>query len=857
LSYSVGSEKIEPKEDDPPIFWDGKEIEWERPSSSSEGLQSTELSLSAPSSPVGAPEPQAEMTIQQPLLAFASSSGSVDATLVTNSTSGEQHEGSPRSHVAAVTNEQDSKVSPSQSSVAEDLICEDYGLIVPLRPLTQPPCESRTESPASDDCSYYAVRNDTIVSKRGVSAALGLPKSSVELVDRHCVAAAINTSDAHSQDETPCRRVKLFIESPNKKKSHVAAESSPLTSPDMTQVVPNGQASPFDLEFGEEIGGMLDMSDDQGTQVSDCIEKVVCGENSPKDDSSVFQDDTPARCHVEQSARKNVCYDVESTPPDASPLIFFESQPMETEECMTDNSQKLLIEIDSLPASPKKTDESMTDSAQDVVIESDSAPVAVKNTIAKNDEWSIVRDKMKLMGWRHANGSGLVTHYFLPPGGKLQRQGGRLDEDYVEDIYGMQKYAYKRLGWGGDEDFLRHLKELESTSPAEGGRSQRRQSGRQTNLSVESQSTQRLVKPRSDQKKAAKARIETQGNGSASESDNEAAQSIPESATTKRPAERAATTRSNREPLSTLRLVRPRSNHKRAAEARIDIQVSASANESDKEVAQSSPESVTTKRPTKRAATTTSNLVSKKAKTKELRAGHPDRMKTIGAKLKACQRALDTQFSLGTLSGVAGVGVSPEHQTLFQRNVVSLRNFLCAVVETEGARGEKRGDPAILYVCGAPGVGKTSAVQWACRETELWASEKQGLDNLLLPSFCFINAADMQTASNASKQITDKIADALSLKGKRRTREGVEKALEGGRSSHSCLVMVVDEIELLLSERSKTSAVPSSSSETALKMLCEWSTAQNFRFALIGISNSIGNQHVKRLQRFGLVSGRK
>jgi hypothetical protein len=665
------------------------------------------------------------------------------------------------------------------------------------------------------------------------------------MADRHYVLSKAMTSDARYQDDSPCRRVKLFMESPTEKISHDAAKNSPLTSPDMTQVVPNGQASPFDLEFGAEIGGMLDMSDDQVTQVSDCIEKVVCGSNSSNEGSPVA-DDTPARCHVAQSARKRVCYDVVSTPPDASPLIVFESQPMVTKDSIPENSQDLLIEIDSVPASPKTTDESM----EAIGIESDSATVPVKNTIAKNDEWSIVRDKMKHMGWRHADGSALVTHFFLPPGGKLQRQGGRLNEDYVEDVFGMQKYAYKHLGWGGDENFLRDLKELESTRPAEGGRLKRRQ----TNFRVESQNTKRLVKPQSIRQTAIEARAETRANGGASESDNEAAHSIQESETTKRPAKGAAT--STREPQSTPILARPRSGQKRATEARGKIQASGSVSESDKEVAQSSPESLTGKRPAQGTVTKVSKLVSKQAKTQQVRARHPDRMKTIGEKLKACQSALDTQFRLDTLSGVAVAGVAPEHQTPFQRNVGSLCTFLRAVVETKGAHGEKWGDPANLYICGAPGVGKTSAMQWAHKQTKLWASEKQGLENLLLPSFCFINADDMQTSSNALKKITEMIADALSLKGKRRTREGVEKALEGGPRSHSCLVMVVDEIDLLLSERSKRSAVPSSSSETALKMLCEWSTAQNFRFALIGISNSIGNQQVQRLQRFGLVSGR-
>lgn len=786
MSPFCRSEKIEPKEDDPPIFCDSRvadseDQQSERPSSSSENPQSTEVSLGGPSSQVGAQEPRGGISMQQPIVSYTSSSGSVAATLVTNWASGEQHQASPRSPVASITDEVDGNGthSSSQWTASKGINCEGAGVIAPFMPLTQPSCESRTGSPISDDDSTYdEVRNDAVVIQHGVSAAIGFPKSSIEMVDRHCVPAALVDSDACFKDVSPVRCTKLFLESPDNKISSVshaterqASFDSLHSSPELNHVVLNGQASdsgsPFDSDLGEEIGGMLDMSDDQGTQVSDCIEKVVCGENSPEADSSIVQSvtgDSPTR-----SARKKV-YDVASTQPDANPALFSEIQPMETDESMISYEGCTVVETDCAFVSPKKI------------------------TIAENDDWSIVHEKMKLMGWKQLIGSGLVAYYFIPPGGKLKRKGGRLDEDYVEDIFGMQKYAYKHLGWGGDEDFIRELKESESRSSPEDGRSQRRQSSRQTNVSVETPSTRTTLRSQSDQKRAAEIQIETQWNGSASEFDNE--------------------------------------------DARL------------------SPESVTTKRSLKRATTISSTRVSKKAKTNELRAGHPDRMKTIGQKLKACQRALDTQFNLGTLSGVAEAGINPENQTLFQKNVGSLSKFLRAVVESEGAHGEERGDPACLYICGAPGVGKTSAVQWACKETELWASDQQSLNNLLLPSFCFVNAANMQMTSNALKRIIEDIADSLSLKGKRRTREGVETALvssQGGRRVHSCLVMVVDEIDLLLSDRSKASAVPSSSSEAALKLLCEWSATQNFRFALIGVSNSIGNQHVRRLQKFGLV----
>ena len=676
--------------------------------------------------------------------------------------------------------------------------------------MTQPPCESRTGGPNSDDdSSYDEARSDAIVIQHGVSTAMRFPKSSVEMVDRHCVAAALIDSDACIKDVSPVRCTKLFLESPDARISNVshvaerqASSNSPLSSPEFDHVILNGQASdsgsPFDPELEKEIGGMLDKSDDQGTQVSDCIEKVVCGENSPEAGSTIVQSvtgDSPVGSHIPQSARKKVCYDVVSTQPDASPALFSEIQPTKTNESMTqpDASPALFSYIQ-----PTKTSESMISYAGDTVVETDCALVSPKEiTIAKNDEWSIVQEKMKLMGWKHAKGNGLISHFFIPPGGKLKSKGGRLDEDYVEDIFGMQKYAYRYLGWDGDEDFIRKLKESESRSSPEDERSQRRQSMRQTNVTVEMPSMRGMLRPQSDPKRAAEMQIETHLSGSASKSDNE--------------------------------------------DSRL------------------SPERVTTKGSVKRASTATSTRVSKKVKASHLRAGHPDRKKTIGEKLKACQGALDTQFSLGTLSGVAGAGVNPENQTLFQKNVGGLSNFLRAVVESAGAHGEERGDPASLYICGAPGVGKTSAVQWACKQTELWASNQQTFNSLLFPSFCFVNAADMQTTSNALKRIIEDIADALSLKGKCRTREGVEKALDssqGGRRIYSCLVMVVDEIDMLLSERSKISTAASSTGEVALKMLCEWSATKNFRFALIGVSNSVGNQRVRRLQQFGLVRRR-
>lgn len=260
--------------------------------------------------------------------------------------------------------------------------------------------------------------------------------------------------------------------------------------------------------------------------------------------------------------------------------------------------------------------------------------------------------------------------------------------------------------------------------------------------------------------------------------------------------------------------------------------------------------------PRKQAAAAGPKPAAKKVTTSSTKSGHqktdhPDLKKTVGQKLKACQNALGSSFNvLRSLSAT-----DSKDPTLFQKNVDIIRTFLREAIDSDGAHGQEEGDPACLYVCGSPGVGKTSSIKWAIKEAERYASEQQDLDNLLVPSFCFLNAADV----GSPKNVTDMMANALSLSKKRTSLENVKKALgpsQNGKGAPkcSCLIMVIDEIELLLSDKNSTSDKPMSSGEAVLKMLGDWSAAHDFHFALVGISNSIGNEHAKRLQRFGLVS---
>ncbi len=503
--------------------------------------------------------------------------------------------------------------------------------------------------------------------------------------------------------------------------------------------------SPPEPAFRQEIHEMFEASQDRGSPGSDCIENIIGGSESPRASSPTDESALAAAGHRKsQGGSENVAVGMGS-------------------ECVVGAEDAFDIKEAAIVRMP--------------IVQ-----------VEKNDDWNTVHAKLKMLGWTHSNGKGLVTDFFLPPGGKLPSAGGRLNEDYVEELVGMKKFAYERLGWAGDEAFLVELENsLSRNNTPEGTRSLRKHSNtraspRNRNNGEVTTSARRTLKE----------------------------QSMLES-----------------------------NDDRRRTRSVDDDRSSANASSSSAGVSEGRTRKGATRAPT--------------SQTKRLRSGHPDLKRTAGEKLKACQAALGTSFNIKTLSA-AGDG-EENGQTVFQANVDRLHSFIQATVNSEGMHGEGAGDPACLYLCGAPGVGKTSAVKYAIKETERLASENQNIANMLLPSFCFVNAADVISP----KAISEKIADALKLKGQRRTIEQVRKALDSSQSakrasSCSCIILIIDEIELLLSERGKTSDIPTSNGEEALKMLGEWASDQNFTFALIGISNSIGNQQAKRLQKFGLVS---
>lgn len=222
---------------------------------------------------------------------------------------------------------------------------------------------------------------------------------------------------------------------------------------------------------------------------------------------------------------------------------------------------------------------------------------------------------------------------------------------------------------------------------------------------------------------------------------------------------------------------------------------------------------------------------------------NPNRGSSIRDILQTCKNALATSYNAFTLPK-AGDG------SAFEKNAMALRTFLWDVIKSNGACGNKAGEPASLCLCGAPGVGKTLSVTWAISEVRKWIDKQADF----APIFCFVNASHLSSSS----QIYNKMSNALSLGKRQCTLKNLKSVLcTSKRSKRSfkwtCLVMVIDEVDLLLSERNVSDPKPSSDGERVLKSLSDLSSDKNFRLALIGISNSVGNKNVRKLEHFGLV----
>ena len=152
------------------------------------------------------------------------------------------------------------------------------------------------------------------------------------------------------------------------------------------------------------------------------------------------------------------------------------------------------------------------------------------------------------------------------------------------------------------------------------------------------------------------------------------------------------------------------------------------------------------------------------------------------------------------------------------------------------------------YVCGVPGIGKTSGVLWSVEKViKDLAAEKcviagpgddsEDMDDVAKPVLCHVNATHFTAVNKTFEAILKQIGQVVGVKGK------VDNILKRGKI-HAIVVM--DEIENLLAKNPKKS-FPASESEESLEKLIEMANDDDVHLTLIGISNSVGDEKFARI----------
>jgi Cdc6-like AAA superfamily ATPase len=186
----------------------------------------------------------------------------------------------------------------------------------------------------------------------------------------------------------------------------------------------------------------------------------------------------------------------------------------------------------------------------------------------------------------------------------------------------------------------------------------------------------------------------------------------------------------------------------------------------------------------------------------------------------------------------------------FDRNVKRIEVFVKALIDSEGSHGSVEGSPASLYVCGAPGLGKTAAVRSCCERatSEFFPDDESGLRK---PLVCYINGSSMEVSFDPELLLIQRMAHTLEIRSENPSITTIKSTMTRKKAQ---VLIVVDEIDMLLSEREDASSYAATKHEGVLVTLAGWASDADLPVGFIGIANRKGNTKFERLKQLGGVS---
>lgn len=182
----------------------------------------------------------------------------------------------------------------------------------------------------------------------------------------------------------------------------------------------------------------------------------------------------------------------------------------------------------------------------------------------------------------------------------------------------------------------------------------------------------------------------------------------------------------------------------------------------------------------------------------------------------------------------------------FAESVKKVESFVRSVIDSEGGHGLSEEKPASLYVCGVPGLGKTAAVRACCDRLV-----HEYHDDVRKPYVCYVNASSMDASPQPDAVVLQRMAETLEMRYSRLPQINTIKSYMTKKNAQ--IILIVDEVDILLSDTDDASSTVKSKQEEALEMLAEWAGDPDLSIGVIGISNRKGNTKYERLKQLGKV----
>lgn len=217
----------------------------------------------------------------------------------------------------------------------------------------------------------------------------------------------------------------------------------------------------------------------------------------------------------------------------------------------------------------------------------------------------------------------------------------------------------------------------------------------------------------------------------------------------------------------------------------------------------------------------------------------PEKYSTVGERLRSCQRVLQVSHRCPISNVEAG------QSNKFQAQVNAVEKFIMGTISSNGRHGGTANAKPILYICGSPGVGKTTAVNWCCDQAEraVRKGEVDGVNEILIGRLKTILTRD-------AKEILHDIAGVLGMGSKAMTMKNHKDLLKKVAKKKEMVILVIDEVDNMVSARG---GEPESGSAKILQSLCELACDPTCKFSLVGISNAVDNAQAKALKKVGMV----